>query len=145
MSRDVDPEYEKLKTRRLLPVLQHEVEPTAAFILEGAGKQPEPVEPETLRAALVDALKTVHDPEIPLNIYDLGLIYGIELDDSGDVHVTMTLTAPGCPVAGSLVQEVHDKVLSTPGVRHAKTELVWDPPWTRERLSLAAQLELGLL
>lgn len=145
MSHDIDPEYEKLKTRRLLPVLQQDAEPTGAFVLEGVGKNPEPVGSEGLRDALVEALKTVHDPEIPLNIYDLGLIYGIELDDSGDVHVTMTLTAPGCPVAGALVQEVHDKVLATPGVRHAKTELVWDPPWTRERLSLAAQLELGLL
>jgi len=93
----------------------------------------------------VQALRTVYDPEIPLNIYDLGLVYEVDVGDASAVHVRMTLTAPGCPVAGSLVQEVHDRVRSVPGVTRVKTELVWDPPWTRERMSMEAQLELGLL
>lgn len=141
-----DPEYERLKSKRLLPVLNDQVSTTDAYVLEGTGKRTagEPVEVAELTAQIVAAVRTVHDPEIPLNIYDLGLIYGLDVDDERDVHVRMTLTAPGCPVAGSLVREVHDKVVGVPGVRHVKTELVWDPPWTRDRMSEAAMLELGL-
>jgi FeS assembly SUF system protein len=140
-----DPEYERLKTRRLLPVLNDHIAMTDAFVLESEGAQgPAPVPPEVLRTHIVDALRTVHDPEIPLNIYDLGLIYELGVSEGGDAHVQMTLTAPGCPVAGSLVKEVHEKLVGVPGVRHAKTELVWDPPWTRDRMSDAAKLELGL-
>jgi FeS assembly SUF system protein len=98
-----------------------------------------------LRERVTQSLRTVYDPEIPLNIYDLGLIYDIQVDPEGSVHVKMTLTAPGCPVAGTLVQEAHDRCREIPGVRHLRTELVWDPPWTRERLSMEARLELGLL
>jgi FeS assembly SUF system protein len=142
----VDPEYERLKSKRLLPVLNQQVSTTDAYVLEGTGKRADtgPVEVAELTAQLVEAVRTVHDPEIPLNIYDLGLIYGLDVSDDRDVHVRMTLTAPGCPVAGSLVREVHDKVVAVPGVRHVKTELVWDPPWTRDRMSEAAMLELGL-
>ena len=141
-----DPEYERLKSKRLLPVLNQQVSTTDAYVLEGTGKRPagEPVGLAELETHIVAALRTVHDPEIPLNIYDLGLIYGLDLSEERDVHVRMTLTAPGCPVAGSLVREVHDKVVAVPGVRHVKTELVWDPPWTRDRMSEAALLELGL-
>lgn len=142
----VDAEFEKLK-RRHLGVLNSETKETDAFVLEGVGLAPVTI-PSPARAIqdrVVQALRTVYDPEIPLNIYDLGLVYDIDVVDDGRVHVRMTLTAPGCPVAGSLVQEVHDRVRSVPGVSHAKTELVWDPPWTRERMSMEAQLELGLL
>lgn len=144
----VDEEYEKLKKRRL-DVLggapaQEDVEP---HVLEGEGLGPpvDPVEPAILRDRVVQILKTVYDPEIPLNIYELGLIYDLDVDREGNVYIKMTLTAPACPVAGELVREVHDRTRTVPGVRRAKTELVWDPPWTRDRLSMEAQLELGLL
>jgi FeS assembly SUF system protein len=142
----VDAEFEKLKKRHL-GVLNSEAKKTDAFILEGDGAVPNsiPSPPSAIQDRVIQALRTVYDPEIPLNIYDLGLVYAVDVGDRGEVHVRMTLTAPGCPVAGSLVQEAHDRVLSVPGVRHAKTELVWDPPWTRERMSMEAQLELGLL
>lgn len=139
-------DIDHLKKRRL-GVLNAEVRETAPFALEGDGL--EPAVPgdnaRALRDRIVQGLKTVYDPEIPLNIYDLGLIYELDVTEDGMAHVRMTLTAPGCPVAGSLVQEVHDRVIGTKGVRHAKTELVWDPPWTQDRLSLEARLELGLL
>ena len=137
---------DKLKNRRL-DVLNAAPKETPAFTLEGEGLAPpvDPGPPEALRDRIVQSLRTVYDPEIPLNIYDLGLVHGIDITGGGNVHVTMTLTAPGCPVAGSLVGEVHDRLLNVPGVRHGKTELVWDPPWTQEKLSLEARLELGLL
>ncbi len=94
---------------------------------------------------IIAALRTVYDPEIPLNIYDLGLVYRLETERSGRVLLTMTLTAPGCPVAGELLRQVHSKVLGVRGVTHARTELVWDPPWSRDRLTDAAKLELGIL
>jgi FeS assembly SUF system protein len=142
-------DYEKLKRRHLDVVKPEsaEIREGEPHTLEGEGTEPptgaEP--PHILRDRIVMALRTVYDPEIPLNIYDLGLIYGIDVSEDAKVVVRMTLTAPACPVAGALVQEVHDKVRGTVGVRHAKTELVWDPPWTQERLSVEAQLELGLL
>jgi FeS assembly SUF system protein len=144
--RPVDAEYEKLKRRRLGVLNTAPVE-TPSFVLEDDAVTPPTAttSPDVLRDRVVQGLRTVHDPEIPLNIYDLGLIYGLDTDERGDVHVRMTLTAPGCPVAGSLVKEVHERVRATEGVRRAKTELVWDPPWTRDRLSLEARLELGLL
>ena len=140
-----DPEYERMK-RRVLSVLPNAPERTDEFVLEDAGLKPsDNVDPGPLEEAIISALRTVYDPEIPLNIYDLGLIYELSVGDLGEVEVRMSLTAPGCPVAGPLVREVHDKVRSIEGVRHVKTELVWDPPWSRDRLSDAAKLELGLL
>jgi FeS assembly SUF system protein len=142
----IDEEYERLKKRRILPVLNQEAEQLGEFVLEGPGERPDaPHDPNALRPSIVEALRTVHDPEIPVNIYDLGLVYELDLDADGTAHVKMTLTAPGCPVAGQLVSEVHDRLRSVPGVRYAKTELVWDPPWTRDRMTEAAKLELGLL
>ncbi len=93
---------------------------------------------------IIKALRTVHDPEIPVNIYDLGLIYDLSISDEGHVHIRMTLTSPGCPVAGMLVQQVESKVKSVEGVTGAVVELVWDPPWTRDRMSEAVKLELNL-
>ena len=98
----------------------------------------------TLRDQIVKALKTVYDPEMPVNIYELGLIYGIDVDDSGAVAVRMTLTAPNCPVAGSLPAEVERAVRCVPGVTSAKIELTFDPPWSKDRMSEAAKLALGL-
>ena len=96
-----------------------------------------------IRAKVIEALRTVRDPEIPVNIYELGLIYGIDVDASGQVAVRMTLTAPNCPVAGSLPAEVAAKVKAVPGVTDAKIELVWDPPWDRTKMSEAAKFALG--
>ncbi len=97
-----------------------------------------------LKDDIIAALKTVYDPEIPVNIYELGLVYGIEVDDAGRACVRMTLTAPNCPVAGSLPAEVERKVRSVAGVAEAQVELVFDPPWGPEKMSPAAKLALGL-
>ncbi|MFA7387336.1 MAG: SUF system Fe-S cluster assembly protein [Thiohalobacteraceae bacterium] len=94
---------------------------------------------------LITAIRTVYDPEIPVNIYDLGLIYGMRIGDDGGVEIDMTLTAPACPVAGTLPRTVEDAVRQVPGVSSAKVELVWDPPWTPDRLSDEARLELGMM
>jgi len=104
----------------------------------------EPMDEESLKARIIEALKTVYDPEIPVNIYDLGLIYGIDLHGTF-VHVDMTLTAPGCPVAHTFPGMVERSVELVPGVSGAAVELVWDPPWTPDLISEAARLELGLI
>ena len=97
-----------------------------------------------LEASIVAVLRTCFDPEIPVDIYELGLIYGIDIEPSGDVKIRMTLTSPGCPVAGSLPGEVEEKVRSVPGVTAAKVELVWDPPWCMDNMSEGAKLQLGM-
>ncbi len=102
------------------------------------------VEPEALRESVEAALRTVYDPEIPVNIYDLGLIYRVEVSDAGVVDIDMTLTAPGCPVAQSFPGEVEARVMEVSGVTDARVELVWEPPWTPDRMSEAAKLELGM-
>ncbi len=99
---------------------------------------------EEIRKLVIEKLKTVYDPEIPVDIYELGLVYGIDIDPEGKVDVTMTLTSPGCPVAGSLPAEVELKVASIEGVSEVRIDLVWDPPWTPDRMSEAARLELNL-
>ncbi len=105
-----------------------------------------PTEPaEDVRVQVIAALKKVYDPEIPVNIYDLGLIYTLDIDPEGGVKLQMTLTAPGCPVAQTFPQTVQDAVEAVPGVKKAEVELVWDPPWSRERMTQEAQLQLGLL
>jgi FeS assembly SUF system protein len=98
-----------------------------------------------LQAAVVDALKEIYDPEIPVNIYDLGLIYGVEVDDEADATITMTLTTPHCPVAETMPGEVELRAASVPGIRDAEVNLVWDPPWSPEKMSDEARLELGML
>src|SRR5918996_54810 len=106
--------------------------------------QPKHSLPVLPHSGKVDQLKTIFDPEIPLNIYELGLIYDIDIDPENRVHIRMTLTAPACPVAGSLPAEVERKVESTPEVKSATVELVWDPPWSKDMMSEAAMLQLGL-
>ena len=101
-------------------------------------------EQKALEEKVINAIRTVFDPEIPINIYELGLIYDIELKPDNAVHVRMTLTAPACPVAGTLPIEVEKKVESIPEVKSAEVELVWDPPWGKEMMSEAARLQLGL-
>jgi FeS assembly SUF system protein len=116
-----------------------------------AAAAPPPVEhapapdPETLRQPIIDALRTVHDPEIPVNIYDLGLIYTIEIGEDADVHIDMTLTAPACPVAGMMPVMVKDAVQQVEGVGDVDVELVWDPPWSQDKMSEEALLALGML
>ena len=98
-----------------------------------------------LRERIISALKEVYDPEIPVNIYDLGLIYRIEVDSENKTSIDMTLTSPNCPVAGSLPQEVENAARSAEGVSDVVVEVVWDPPWDMDRMGEAAKLELGLL
>jgi len=97
----------------------------------------------TLRDRIIDVLKEVYDPEIPVNIYEIGLIYEVNIDDDANVHIVMTLTSPMCPVAESLPPEVEEKVTAVDGVASAKVEVTWDPPWDPEMMSEAAKLELG--
>lgn len=101
-------------------------------------------DPSEIENSIVEALKTVFDPEIPVDIYELGLIYDIALQEDGTVKLKMTLTAPGCPVAGSLPIEVKNKVESVAGVTSADVELVWDPAWNPSMMSEAARLQLGM-
>lgn len=103
------------------------------------------VNPLFIESLVVEMLRTCYDPEIPVNIYELGLIYEIRVDFSGSVQILMTLTSPACPVAGSLPPEVEHKVRTVPGVKDVKVELVWDPPWTPDKMSEAAKLQLGMM
>ncbi len=98
-----------------------------------------------LQAAVIEALREIYDPEIPVNIYDLGLIYGVEVDDQCDATITMTLTTPHCPVAETMPGEVELRVTSVPGIRDAEVNLVWEPAWGPHKMSDEARLELGML
>ena len=100
---------------------------------------------EDLKQSVIDALKSVYDPEIPVDIYELGLIYDVEISEDGGAVITMTLTTPHCPVAESLPNEVELRVLSVPGIRDAVVNLVWTPPWDPSKMSDEARLELGML
>lgn len=103
------------------------------------------IETNILREQVIERLKTVYDPEIPVNIFDMGLIYGIDIGPEAFVNVTMTLTSPGCPVAGTLPPEVEEKVSTVPGVSGAKVEVVWEPTYSIDMMSEEAKLELGFL
>ena len=112
----------------------------------GSGDKPaQPIDPARVEEAIIEALKTIYDPEIPVNIYELGLIYGVEVSEDGRAEIRMTLTAPACPVAGALVEEVAEKSGRVEGVSTSHVELVWDPPWTPDNMTDAAKLELGML
>jgi FeS assembly SUF system protein len=100
---------------------------------------------EALREPIIAALRKVHDPEIPVNIYDLGLIYKIDIADGGNIAIDMTLTAPACPVAGMMPVMVKDAVKTVEGVNEVVVELVWDPPWGPDTMSDEAKLQLGML
>jgi len=102
------------------------------------------VNPSELRDRVIAALRTVFDPEMPVNVYELGLIYEVRVDEAGQVGIKMTLTAPNCPVAGTLPGEVERKAASVAGVTAVKLELVFDPPWTKDKMSEAAKLALGI-
>ena len=99
----------------------------------------------SLEIKIIEVLKTVHDPELPADIYELGLVYDINISDNGFVNIKMTLTAPGCPVAGDIITEVNNKVRAVEGVTDVNVMLTFDPPWNREMMSEEAKLELGFL
>lgn len=100
---------------------------------------------ETLREDLIMVLRTIYDPEIPVNIFDLGLIYGIDIQPDGHVEIEMTLTAPACPVAGTFPATVEERLSEVPGVNSVHVELVWEPAWSMDTMSESARLQLGLL
>jgi FeS assembly SUF system protein len=114
-------------------------------IVQRAIDQTKTPQQKAVTEKVIDVLRTVFDPELPVNIYELGLIYRIDVDEENRVKVQMTLTAPACPVAGTLPPEVERKIENIPEVKSAEVELVWDPPWTKDRMSEVALLELGLL
>ena len=137
---------ERAKQRTPLAMSGHG-EPIAPLLAgDSRGESPTlAVDPNSsLEERVVAALRTVYDPEIPVDIYELGLIYDLKVDSSGAVAIRMTLTSPMCPVAEALPTEVRSKVLAVPGVASAAVELVWDPPWDKSRMSADAQLALGL-
>jgi FeS assembly SUF system protein len=129
---------------RVTPEFERKRDYLAGF-LSGATKPADEPANEDLKSSVVDALKSVYDPEIPVDIYELGLIYDIDISEDGDAVVTMTLTTPHCPVAESLPNEVELRVLSVPGIRDAEVKLVWDPPWDPSKMTDEARLELGML
>lgn len=100
---------------------------------------------QELEEKIINALKTCYDPEIPVDIFELGLIYEIRIDEDANATILMTLTSPACPVAGSLPGEVQSKVNDVPGVKNAKVELVWNPPWEKDMMSEVAKVELGFM
>lgn len=107
--------------------------------------QEKPVDPKTLEERVIAMLRTIYDPEIPVNIYDLGLVYALDVNEAGEVHVVMTLTAPNCPVAENFPDTVQTKLWLVDGVSDVTVELVWEPPWSMERMSEGARLQLGML
>ena len=98
-----------------------------------------------LKEKIIEQLRNVYDPEIPVNIYELGLIYGLSMNDSNSVDIQMTLTAPGCPVAPMIVEDVETKVGAIPGIEQVNVILVWDPPWNEDMMTDEAKLEVGIL
>lgn len=127
-----------------LPVIQPSAPKPKTEPLRTAGMTPDPGRDAVLRPRIVEALSTVFDPELPVNIYELGLIYDIIVDASSAVGIRMTLTAPACPAAQFLPGQVRDAAAQVPDVRDVVVDVVWDPPWDRERMSEAAKLQLGL-
>jgi FeS assembly SUF system protein len=130
---------------RLTPDVERKRDYLTGFLAE---KKPEPdlAGPGgALQQSVIDALKSIYDPEIPVDIYELGLIYDVTVSEDGGAVVTMTLTTPHCPVAESMPAEVEMRVLSVPGIRDAEVKLVWDPPWDPSKMSDEARLELGML
>ena len=130
---------------RVTPDFARKRDYLSGFLTE-ARPEPDPAAPGgALVEAVVEALKSIYDPEIPVDIYELGLIYDVAVSEDGDALVTMTLTTPHCPVAESMPGEVELRVLSVPGIRDAEVKLVWDPPWDPSKMSDEARLELGML
>ena len=127
-----------------LPVIQAPPPEAPAATNETASLVADPAKTAALKPAIIKAISTVFDPEIPVNIYELGLIYDVIVDAAGVAGIRMTLTAPGCPVAHTLPVEVADKVKAVEGVTDARVDIVWEPAWTKDRMSDAAKLQLGM-
>jgi FeS assembly SUF system protein len=130
---------------RVTPEFERKRDYLAGFLAEQPKDEPANAPGGEVQAAIVEVLKSIYDPEIPVDIYELGLIYDVTVSEDGDAVVTMTLTTPHCPVAESMPGEVELRVLSVPGVRDAEVKLVWDPPWDPSKMSDEARLELGML
>lgn len=130
---------------RVTPELERKKDYLAGFLAGEAPEEPKGGAGSDLQAAVIDVLKSIYDPEIPVDIYELGLIYDVDISDEGDAVITMTLTTPHCPVAESMPGEVELRVMSVPGIRDAVVNLVWDPPWDPSKMSDEARLELGML
>jgi FeS assembly SUF system protein len=127
-----------------LPVIQAPPPDAPAATQNTAALVADAAKTAELKPAIIKAISTVFDPEIPVNIWELGLIYDILVDSTGVAGIRMTLTSPGCPVAQSLPVDVANKVKAVPGVTDAKIDIVWEPTWTKERMSAAAKLQLGM-
>lgn len=149
----MDSSTEKPPRARVADVIDTDTAPEAprqrdyldGFLAAKTGDAPVGGDGSELQADVIAALREIFDPEIPVNIYDLGLIYGVEVDDNRDATVTMTLTTPHCPVAETMPGEVEMRVMSVPGIRDAEVVLVWEPAWGPHKMSDEARLELGML
>jgi FeS assembly SUF system protein len=115
------------------------------FLSADSADEARQAEVDSIGDRVIEALRTVYDPEIPVNIFELGLVYKVDIDDDRHVHIEMTLTSPACPVAGTLPDEVKTKVEAVDGVAGATVEVVWDPPWHPSMMTEEAQLELGIM
>jgi len=126
--------------------MESSVKPADSSATENqAESAPQTQDAEALRERIVDTLRSIYDPEIPVNIYEIGLIYSVDIDSANAVNIRMTLTSPACPAAGTLPGEVEDKTRRVQGVTDVKVDLVWDPTWTPTMMSETAKLQLGML
>ena len=130
-------------TAELQPVQKPGPDMAPATNDSGTTLSPERI--EALRPRIIDAIRTVYDPEIPVNIYEMGLIYEVKVDEAGGVAIQMTLTSPHCPAAQSIPAEVEGKVRAIAGVTDVKIDIVWEPPWDPSKMSEAARLQLGMM
>jgi FeS assembly SUF system protein len=130
---------------RVTPEFERKRDYLAGFLAGEKAEEPNGGAGSDLQASVVEVLKSIYDPEIPVDIYELGLIYDVDISEDGDATIAMTLTTPHCPVAESLPNEVELRVLSVPGIRDAVVNLVWGPPWDPSKMSDEARLELGML
>jgi FeS assembly SUF system protein len=125
--------------------MESSVKPAENSVQNQVEPVPQAQDTEALREKIVNALRSIYDPEIPVNIYEIGLIYSVEIDPANAVNIRMTLTSPACPAAGTLPGEVEDKTRRVEGVTDVKVDLVWDPTWSPTMMSETAKLQLGML